>query len=266
MKVEDCIAHAAEAGFDGIELCLAEEGEFSMETPQAHVRRIARTADAAGLEVMSIATGLYWKYSPTASDPAARRKAFEVAVRQMELATETGANTILYVPGAVNVPWVAGSEVVDYEVAYARARETLLELVEVADRLDVRIGIENVWNKFLLSPLEMRSFIDEIGHPKVGAYLDVGNVLVSGYPEQWVRILGHRILKVHAKDFRTDIGNIHGFTGLLQGDVNWPGVIEALEAVGYDGYITAEIMPPYRHRPERLISDISSGLDAILGR
>lgn len=266
MRIEDCFRLAADAGFDGVELCLSEDGEFSLASSPEHVARLGRAARDAGVEVPSVATGLYWTYSPTASDTSIRKKSREIALRQLEFASIVGADTVLYIPGAVHVPWNRASEVVDYETAYGRAREALLGLLEAAEGCGVGIAIENVWNKFLLSPLEMRSFIDEIGHPRVGSYLDVGNVLVSGYPEQWIRILSQRIMKVHVKDFKLEIGNIRGFTNLLQGDVNWPGVVSALTEVGYDGYLTAEVMPPYRHYPEKLVYDTSSALDEILAR
>jgi len=264
--VEECVRLASAAGFDGIELCLSETGELSLDSSTQDISRIAQTARQAGIEIPSLATGLYWKYSPTASDPSVRSKAQEIARKQLEFASLLGADTILYVPGAVNVPWDPGSEIVDYETAYGRAKESLLCLVEHAERAGVTIAVENVWNKFLLSPLEMRAFIDEVNHPRVGSYMDVGNVLISGYPEQWIRILGPRILKVHVKDFKLEIGNIQGFTDLLHGDVNWPGVISALTDVGYDGYLIAEIMPPYRYYAEKMIYDISSSLDRIMAK
>ncbi len=98
-----------------------------------------------------------------------------------------------------------------------------------------------MWNKFLLSPLEMRDFIDKIGSDRVGVYFDIGNVLVTGYPEHWVKILGKRIARVHVKDFRTIVGNINGFVDLLSGDANFPAVMKELRAAGYDGYLTAEM-------------------------
>lgn len=264
--VADCLRLASEAGFDGLELCLAETGELSLDSSIEDISRIARAAKQAGLEIPSLATGLYWKYSPTASDPSVRARAQEIAKKQLEFASLLGADTILYVPGAVNVPWDPSSEIVDYETAYLRAKESLLGIVEYAERVGITVAVENVWNKFLLSPLEMRTFIDDINHPRVGSYMDVGNVLVSGYPEHWIRILGRRIRKVHVKDFKLEIGNIRGFTNLLHGDVNWPGVISALRDVGYDGYLIAEIMPPYGFYAEKMIYDISSSLDWILGK
>jgi hexulose-6-phosphate isomerase len=122
--------------------------------------------------------------------------------------------------------------------------------------------VENVWNKFLLSPLEMARFLDEIGSPFVGAYFDAGNVLVHGYPQHWIRILGARIRKVHVKDFRTSIGSIAGFCNPLQGDVPWNEVRIALDEIGYGGPVTAEV-EGYRVRQELGLRHIAESLRAV---
>ncbi len=126
------------------------------------------------------------------------------------------------------------------------------------------MGIENVWNKFLLSPLEMARYIDEFDSPCVCAYYDVGNVLLFGYPEQWIRILGHRIQRVHVKDFKPAVGNYNGFVPLLAGDVNWTEVRLALQEIGYNDVLTAEI-DPYASYPEQLIFDTARHIDVIIG-
>lgn len=117
-------------------------------------------------------------------------------------------------------------------------------------QLDFTIAaVENVWNKFLLSPLEMRSFIDQFHSINVGAYFDVGNVLLSGYPEQQIRILGSRIKRIHIKDFKLSIGTIDGFVDLLEGDVDFEAFKKALAEIGYDGFVTAEMLPFVPGRP-----------------
>jgi hexulose-6-phosphate isomerase len=128
---------------------------------------------------------------------------------------------VLVIPGYVGLPWDPGIIPIRYDHAYDRTREGLAELVVSAEKLGVSMLVENIWNKFLLSPLEVRALIDEIGSRHVGAFLDVGNVMLFGYPEQWIRILGPRIGEIHLKDFRQDVGTIHGFVTLLDGDVNW---------------------------------------------
>ena len=187
-------------------------------------------------------TILHWRYSLTAAEPNIAEHGKDIARRMLEIAKLLGADTILLIPGVVTAE-------VPYDVAYQRAQSALKELARDAERLEVQIGVENVWNKFLLSPLEMARFIDEIGSPFVNAYFDVGNVLVSGFPQHWIPILGQRIKKVHVKDFRMDIGNITGFVNIYEGDVNWSAVKKALKDTGYDDVVTAEI-GGYRTLPE----------------
>lgn len=256
---------AKQTGFDGVELSLDEEGELSLSTTKEEALAIKATADAAGIALYSIATGLYWKYSFTSDDAAQREKAKEVAKKQLELASWLGCDTILVVPGAVGVDFAPDLGVVDYDVAYSRSAEAMKELAPVAEKYGVAIGAENVWNKFLLSPLEMRSFVDEIGSSFVGSYFDVGNVLVNGYPEQWIKILGSRIKKVHFKDFKRYIGNAAGFCDLLAGEVDYKAVAEALAAIGYDGWVTAEVSP-YASNNEIMLRHTSMAMDYILGR
>ena len=114
--------------------------------------------------------------------------------------------------------------------------------------------------------MEMRDFIDKIDSPFVGSYFDVGNVVINGYPEHWIRILGNRIKKVHFKDFRRAVGTLDGFVDLLAGDVNYPEVVKALEEVGYDGWVSAEMIPNYKYHTETIIYNTSNAMDAILGR
>jgi L-ribulose-5-phosphate 3-epimerase len=255
--VQDAMRAAKRAGFDGIELALGEDGELSPSTSDADAAKIRQAAADIGLEISSFASGLGWKYPLIGDDAGARAKAMDLTRHALRLAKALGADCVLSVPGTVN-------EAVPYDEAYARCVATYKELGPDAEAAGVYLGIENVWNKFLLSPLEMARIVDEIKMPYVGAFFDVGNVLVNGFPQQWIRILGRRIRKVHIKDFKTSIGNIQGFTTLLNGDVNWPAVVEALKEIGYDGYLVAEVGPPNKTFPEHLIEDTSRAMTKIL--
>jgi len=257
---------AKDAGFEAIELAIDEEGEISLGSSEADISDIREYAERIGLGISSLATGLFWSYPFTSSRPEIREKGIEVALKMLEVASWLGTDAILVVPGAVGVDFIPESEVVPYDVAYERASEALRRLAPDAESKGVCIAVENVWNKFLLSPLEMRDFVDAIGSDYVKVYFDVGNVLLTGYPEHWIRILGNRIKRVHLKDFRRSVGNLNGFVDLLEGDVNWPQVIDALREVGYDSYLTAEMIPPYSHHPEALIYNTSIAMDRILGR
>ncbi|MDR6548965.1 sugar phosphate isomerase/epimerase family protein [Paenibacillus qinlingensis] len=266
MSVKDCITTAKKAGFDGIELALNETGELSLESTESEVRAYRQHADETGIEISSLATGLFWSYSLTSSAPQTRQKAKDIVKKQLEHAAVLGVDTILVVPGAVGVDFIPDSEVVRYDQAYDYSLEAFQELSQVAESLKISIGIENVWNKFLLSPLEMRDFIDKVNSPYVGAYFDVGNVIFSGYPEHWISILSHRIKKVHFKDYRRAAGGLHGFVDLLAGDVNYPEVMKTLQTIGYEDYVIAEMIPGYTHFGEQIVYNTSGAMDAILGR
>ena len=223
-------------------------------------------ADSIGLELYSVASGLYWTYNYTSGDEKNREKAKAITKKQLEIASWLGCDTILVVPGAVKVAFDPESELIEYDVAYERALAALKELAPYAESLQVSIGVENVWNKFLLSPVEMADFIDKVGSDYVGSYFDVGNVLHIGYPEYWIKVLANRIKKVHFKDYRVAAGGLHGFVDLLSGEVNWPAVMKQFESIGYDGWVTAEMIPPYTHYPETIIYNTSNAMDKILGR
>lgn len=143
------------------------------------------------------------------------------------------------------------SEVISYAVCYKRAFDAVSKLVGNAEKTGVTLCIENVWNKFLLSPLEMRNFIDSFESRRVGSYFDIGNVLLTGYPDQWINILGRRIKRVHVKDFKKSSGTAEGFVDLGEGDVDFAAVKKALKAVKYNGYVTAEMLPFVPGRPEK---------------
>ena len=241
MGIEDCMRLASKAGYDSIELSLDAKGPLSLESSEEQIRAFRTLADELNLEISSLASGLYWDFPLTSDDEQIREKAKEIVRFQLKAATYLGVDAILVVPGCVGADFIPGCKVVPYDVAYDRALEAMKELAPDAEAAGVVIAMENVWNKFLLSPLEMRDIIDKIGSDYVKAYFDIGNVVVNGYPEHWVRILGKRIARVHVKDFRTIVGNINGFVDLLSGDVNFPEVMRALREVGYDGYLTAEM-------------------------
>ena len=266
MSLKNCMQLAKKAGFEAIELTVAEEGELSLDSTREGVEKIVETAEEVGIELSSLATGLFWDYSLSSSNDKVKDKARGIVKKMLELASYLGVDTILVVAGAVDVFFKPEGEIVPYDVAYKRSLESLRECLATAEKYKVNIGIENVWNKFLLSPLEMRDFIDKLGSDYLGAYFDVGNTLLTGYPEHWIRILGKRIKKVHIKDFKRAIGNVNGFCDLLEGDVNWAEVMKALREVGYNDYITAEILPPYSQHPEALIYNISKSMDFILDR
>lgn len=264
--LERKLAVAREAGFAGFEIDLTDTGPVGMTTSAEDLRAVRRAVEAAGLQLSGLATGLYWGANAASADAAVRQRAEAILRRQIECAQHLGIDAILVVPGAVGVDFVPGAEVVPYETAYRRANEFIKAALPAAQKAGVTLCVENVWNKFLLSPIEMRWFLDELRHESVGSYFDVGNALLVGYPEDWIGTLGKRIRRVHFKDFRRNVGTIDGFCDLLSGDVNWPAVMQALRKTGYNGWVAGEMIPPvpfYKHCPEVLIHNTSRAMDAI---
>ena len=233
---EEAFIYAKEQGFDGVEVTLDGDGELTVDTPDEKVLEIGALAKKYGIELYSVATGLYWKYSFASNDKAIREKAKSILHRQLEVARLLSCDSILVVPAVVD-------EQTPYDVVYERALEAMREGAEYAKKCGVIIGVENVWNKFLLSPLEYRDFVDKVGSPYVKAYFDVGNVVYEGWPEQWIDILGSRICKIHIKDYQREVRTLAGFCDIGKGDVSFERVLEALTRAGYDDFCTAEVFP-----------------------
>ncbi|MFS0661731.1 sugar phosphate isomerase/epimerase family protein [Niallia alba] len=251
--------YSRDAGFDAVELNVSMDGiGLAMNTSMEEAKHIREIAEHYGLQLRSISTNLLWKYPLSHYDEKVREQGRNVVEKQIELASYIGADTVLVVPGVVN-------EETSYLDCYTRSQDELRKVLSLAEKQKVHIGIENVWNKFLLSPLEMARYIDEFHSDYMGAYYDVGNTLQFGYPEQWISILGERIRKIHVKDFRLSVGNITGFVPLLAGDVNWKKVLQALKNIGYKDTVTAEI-PAYSYGPQYLAEDTAKHLDIMLNQ
>ncbi len=264
--LKDSFALAKDAGFDGVEVALDEVGEISLTTTDEELLAIKKQAEDAGIELYSVASGLYWSYWLNSDCEEEREKAKSIVRRQLYVAKVLGCDTILVIPGTVNAEFAAPGRIIDYKTTYERSLAAIKELAPYAEELGVSIGLENVWNRFLNSPIEMGDFIDKVGSPFVGSYFDVGNVVFNGFPEHWIRALGSKIKKVHFKDYRVAAGGLHGFVDLLAGDVNYPEVMKALEEIGYDGWVSAEMIPAYTYYPETIIYNTSNSMDKILGR
>ena len=249
--IAEAMKEAKELGFDAIELAIAGTGVLTDQATQAQCKEIVATAQKIGIEIAGLASGENWTCSPTANDEKIRNKSIDFNRKALQIAKWLGTDAYLFVPGSVDVFFLPDAEVIPYDVCYQRASEAVRKILPAAEKASVTVCIENVWNKFLLSPLEMRDFIDGFGSEMVGAYFDVGNVLLTGYPEQWIRILGERIKRVHVKDFKRSAGTAEGFVDLLEGDVDFQTVKKALADVGYNGYVTAELLPFAPGRPEK---------------
>ncbi len=264
--MEDFFVQAAKDGYEAVEVCIGETGALGLDTPELRCKELASFARSLGLTVPSAASGLYWGYSLASESSIDRRKAASALARMLEISSWFNAKTLLTIPGAVDVFFMPDRPVQSYDEVMKFANEGLASVLPVAEKFQVRMGIENVWNRILMSPTEMAGFIDGFHSRWVGSYLDVANVLPFGYPEQWLRILGARIVGIHFKDYRRAVGTGEGFVDLLAGDVNWPEVMKAINEIKYDGPVAAELIPHYKHHPAVRAKVTSIAMDAILGR
>lgn len=255
---------ARDAGFAAVEINLEPTAEFSLESSKDELRRLERIVAESGLAVSAVYNRQQWRFPINSLSAATREHGANIVKGLIDVAARLGTATVLVVPGIVdNGLFVDPPEHVPYQTAYENSLEALKRLSAYAERRQITLAIENVWNKFLLSPLEIRDFLAAVDSPSVAMYFDVGNARRAGFPEDWISILAAWIHAVQVKDFRCAIDNKEGFVGLLQGDVDWPAVRMALETIGYDGWITGEVLPAYSHHGERLVYETSAAIDAI---
>jgi hexulose-6-phosphate isomerase len=219
---------AVDSGFAGIEMRTIEDA--------AEAEAVRDAAAKSGLRVHSVMNSEHWSSPLSSADPAVVAKSVAGMETSLRNAKLWGADTVLLVPAVVNAQ-------TSYQEAWTRSQKVIRErLLPLAAELKVVIAVEEVWNKFLLSPLEFARYVDEMASPWVKAYFDVGNVVFYGYPQDWIRALGPRIAKVHLKDFQLDRpgGRFH-WKNLGEGDIDWPEVRKAFADVGYEGWMTTEI-------------------------
>lgn len=267
LSLTDRLRVAHEAGFDGFEIDLSDDGPLTLRSSAQEIAAVRTLAEQSGIELSGLATGLYWAANPASANPAVRFHAEAILKKQIEIAHALALDAILVVPATVGADFLPNCEIVPYDLAWQRATDFIRTALPVAKKAGVRICVENVWNKFLLSPLEMRQFVTQFDSEWIGVYFDVGNALATGYPEHWINILGQQIRRVHLKDYRRAVGSVDGFVEILSGDVNWPVVMSALRAIGYNGWLTAEMIPPvpfYKHAPETLLFNTSRAMEALL--
>jgi hexulose-6-phosphate isomerase len=235
---------ARDTGFEAVECDTAPEQKTAEE--------IKKAAEAAGVRIHSVMNQAHWKFPLSSSDPqvvAESMKGMETSLRNAKF---WGADTVLLVPAVVNPE-------TGYQDALERSQRNIRGLLPLARELNVIIGIENVWNKFLLSPVEFAAYVDNFKSPWVRAYFDVGNIGLYGYSQDWIRTLGKRIIKLHLKDFSFR-KNVAAFVALREGDVNWPAVYKSLAEIGFSGTATCELSGG----DEAYLREVSRRVDLIL--
>lgn len=237
-------------GFNGVEF--DSPVEFDL-------KELVDAKNKAGIEVPSVVNRDHWSKPLSDPDPSVREFIIDSVAKSLEETKELGGDTVLVVPGVVN-------EKVSYKEAYENSLDSIRKLIPFVEKTGIKIGLENVWNNFILSPVEAKEFVDTIDHPLIAWYFDIGNILRYGWPEHWIEILDHRIVKLHIKEFSrkkmNDEGLWKGFdVELTEGDNNWPVVMEALRKINYKGqWITAEVKGGDRNR----LRDISERMDRII--
>jgi hexulose-6-phosphate isomerase len=251
LSLTDKFKLVKDLGFDGVELNSPVDFDKS-EILEAKIK--------SGIELPSVVNKDHWQKPLSDPDPEVRKQCIQSVAQSLQDAKDLGGDTVLVVPGVVN-------EKVSYEQAYNTALHSIRELIPYAEKTGMQIALENVWNNFLLSPVEAKRFIDEINHPLVGWYFDIGNILRYGWPEHWIKTLNSRIMKLHIKEFSRELMNTKGLwegfkVNLLEGDNNWPVVMKAVSEINHKGgWLTAEVNGGDRTR----LKDISVRMDKILG-
>ncbi|MGV8094538.1 MAG: sugar phosphate isomerase/epimerase family protein [Mangrovibacterium sp.] len=237
-------------GFDGIEL--NSPTDFNKT-------EILEAKAKSGIELPSVVNRDHWLKPLSDPDPQVREQCIQSVAQSLQEVKDFGGDTVLVVPGVVN-------EKVPYEQAYHTSQDSIRKLIPYAEKTGMQIALENVWNNFILSPVEARHFIDEINHPLVGWYFDIGNILRYGWPEHWIKTLHSRIMKLHIKEFSRELMNKEGLwagfnVGLLEGDNNWPVVMKAISEVNYQGgWLTAEVNGGDRKH----LKEVSTRMDTII--
>jgi len=236
-----------EVGYDGVEL----------DSPGFDVKEALKARDETGLQICGVVDSVHWKQTLSDPDPTVRAAGLEGLRTALRECKQYGGNSVLLVPAVVN-------KQVSYADAYVRSQAEIRKALPLAEELKVKIAIENVWNQFLLSPLEAARYVDEFKNPWVGWHLDIGNLITFGWPEHWIKVLGKRIVKLHIKEFsrkkRDEEGLRAGFNvNLWEGDCDWPSVMKALDEVGFQGWGSAELSGGGRER----LKDISERIDRI---
>jgi L-ribulose-5-phosphate 3-epimerase len=274
-SLEKCFQIAKDAGFDGVEVNYALDGDLSPAASDDALRRIGDMARRIGIQISGVCSFLFWPFALTSNDAARRARGIELAGKMIQAAKLLGTEKLLVVPGAVYIPWAKQTPPwpeaitpVPNDVCYARATEAVRRLLPAAEKAGVYLNMENIFaNGFLFSPDEMNRFVDSFDSPHVQIHFDTGNIMQYQFPEHWIPILGKRIKNIHLKEFdKANAFNIDAFRPLLDGTTDWPAVISALDAINYRGYLTFEYFHPFRHYPEALIYQTSDSLDRMLGR
>ena len=279
---EAVLRHCAASGIPNIELCILPAGDdlfrkvkvepelqllysniaeavnaanykVRLTDSSDELAGLRQSVERAGARVASVTTLDLFRYTLTSGDPAVRDAAVWVIKRMVDICSSLGGQTVLIEPGVV-------TSTVSYRDAYCNCESSLREAVRYAEQRNITLALENVWGKFLMSPLEFCSLIDGMKSDSVGAYFDVANILAFGCPQDWILHLGKRLKSLHFKDYRLAVGGMQGFCNPFDGDVDWNAVRGALRQIDYSGAVVAEVILP-KVWQEGFIAELSHKLD-----
>ena len=259
-SIESALSQTKSNGFDALELSVSIEGVINTDTSKAQCEIIRKKIDDSGIFVDSIATGMSWGVSPTSDDESIRKKSISLHQNALKVASYLDCKALLFVPGVVKSP--ISPEIVRYDRALDRLREAINQMLPIAEDLNVDLCMENVWNGFFYSPIELRDFVDSFDSDKLGVYLDIGNLIgYQQYPPHWIELLNSRIKRVQIKDFQEnfDWTGSYSFCDIGAGDVPWKETIAALNSIQYESTIIAEMLP----WDETILSRTSLAMDQL---
>ena len=259
-SIESALSQTKNNGFDALELSVSSEGVINTNTSKAECELIRKKIEDSGVFVDSIATGMSWGVSPTSNDKSIREKSISLHQDALKVANYLDCKALLFVPGVVKSP--ISPEIVRYDRALARLREAINQMLPIAEDLNVDLCMENVWNGFFYSPIELRDFVDSFDSDRLGVYLDIGNLIgYQQHPPHWIELLNSRIKRVQIKDFQEnfDWTGSFSFCDIGAGDVPWKETIAALEAIQYKSTIIAEMLP----WDETILSRTSAAMDQL---
>ena len=259
-SIESALSQTKMHGFEALELSVSSEGVISTNSSKAECEMMRKRIDDSGVFVDSIATGMSWGVSPTSDDESIRKKSISLHQDALKVASYLDCKALLFVPGVVKSP--ISPEIVRYDRALDRLREAINLMLPIAEDLNVDLCMENVWNGFFYSPIELRDFVDSFDSDRLGVYLDIGNLIgYQQHPPHWVELLNSRIKRVQIKDFQEnfDWTGSFSFCDIGAGDVPWKETIEALRTIEYKSTIIAEMLP----WDETILSRTSAAMDQL---
>ena len=259
-SIDSALIQTQSNGFEALELSVSNEGVINTNLSESECSAIRQKINDSGVFVDSIATGMSWGISPTSDDAEVRKNSIKLHQDAIRVASYLDCKALLFVPGVVKSP--ISPEIVRYDRALDRLREAINQMLPIAEELDVDLCMENVWNGFFYSPIELRDFVDSFESDKLGVYLDIGNLIgYQQYPPHWIELLNSRIKRVQIKDFQEnfDWTGSFSFCDLGAGDVPWKETVSALKSIQYKSTIIAEMLP----WDETILSRTSVAMDQI---